>query len=128
MDENILQEKIRLLQEKYTAMITQAAQEGRTDDIQSISDQMQQEIQSLIDTETQSAMNRNVVAPPAGTEEDQDSEDLIEEVEDWGEEDEDEDEEDEDWGDDEEEDEDEDWDDDEEDEDEDWGDEDDTEN
>lgn len=57
MDGNILQEKIKLLQEKYTTMLTQAAQEGRTDDVQSLSNQMQQEIQSLINAETQSALN-----------------------------------------------------------------------
>ena len=57
MDGNILQEKIKLLQEKYTTMLTQAAQEGRTADVQSLSNQMQQEIQSLINAETQSALN-----------------------------------------------------------------------
>ncbi|MCP4726138.1 MAG: hypothetical protein GY863_13930, partial [bacterium] len=48
MNQEMLQAKIQMLQQKYTAMITQAAQEGRTADVQSISNRMQQEIQSLM--------------------------------------------------------------------------------
>jgi hypothetical protein len=57
MDENVLQEKIRALQEKYVALLTQAAQEGRTDDVASLNDQMQQEIQLLTHEAMQSAMS-----------------------------------------------------------------------
>ena len=93
MNENVLQEKIKLLQEKYTMMLTQAAQEGRMADVQSLSNQMQQEIQSLINAETQSALNSNMYTSPAGNDESQEDGGFIEEDQ----EDEDEEAEDEDW-------------------------------
>ena len=80
MDEDILQEKIRLLQEKYSQLLTQAAQEGRTADVQSLSNQMQEEMKALIDAETQSAISRSTEPSPGADDEDLESaEDYAEE-------------------------------------------------
>lgn len=96
MDGDALQEQISMLQVKYTQLLTQAAQEGRTDDVQSITNQMQQEIQALVDAATQSATIGAVEATPAGNDESDEDEDWVEEDQDGDDEepdDEDEDEE-----------------------------------
>ena len=79
MDGEALQEKIKMLQAKYAEMLTQAAQEGRTDDVQTLSNQMQQEIQALINDSTQSAMSSEADASPAETNESEEDEDRTEE-------------------------------------------------
>ena len=79
MDADALQAQIKMLQQKYTALLTQAAQEGRTADVQSLSNQMQQEIQSLINGATQSAVSGSPYASPVGGDEDQGVEELVEE-------------------------------------------------
>lgn len=74
MSEGALQEKIRLLQEKYAALLTQAAQEGRVDEIPSLSEQMQREIQSLVQTETQSILSSSAIDTTLDVEEEDDVE------------------------------------------------------
>ena len=80
-----------MLQARYAEMLTQAAREGRTDDVQTLSDQMGQEIQALINTSTQSAVS------PAGTNESEENEDWAEEEREGDDENADGDEEDGDW-------------------------------
>ena len=105
MDENALPERIKALQEKYVALLTQAAQEGRTDDVASLNEKMQQEIQSLTNEVMQSALG-GAEAARADTDEVGGFEDEVEDIEDsWEDDGEDEDEdEDDDWEDDDEED------------------------
>ena len=45
MDQSEIQSQVQALQTKYAALLTAAAQEGRTQDVQTLSNQMQQEIQ-----------------------------------------------------------------------------------
>ena len=77
MNGDTLEEKTKMLQDKYTELLTQAAQEGRIADVESLSTQMQHEIESLINAATQSAL--------AGNDEGQEEE--VEEVEETEEED-----------------------------------------
>ena len=77
MNGDTLEEKTKMLQDKYTELLTQAAQEGRIADVESLSTQMQHEIESLINAATQSTL--------AGNDEGQEEVEEIEE-ENWEEE------------------------------------------
>ncbi|MFC1513862.1 hypothetical protein ACFL5P_02520 [candidate division KSB1 bacterium] len=68
MNQDILQGKVKMLQEKYTKMIMQAAQEGRTADVQSLSNKMQQEIQSIINEGTSQMHNSHLSSSPGNAE------------------------------------------------------------
>ncbi len=93
MTGDALQARIQQLQAKYTALLTQAAQEGRTDDVQSLSAQMQQEIDALVSSVTQST--QSAAASPASEDEVQEDQAWDEEVEEGDDESDDEEEDDE---------------------------------
>ncbi len=68
MNGESLEDRIKMLQDRFADMLTKAAQEGRTAEIPTISEQMQQEIEALVNAAAQSALAGTTDPEPAGEE------------------------------------------------------------
>ena len=102
MEAERLQAEIQRLQEKYTSLLTQAAQAGRTAEVQTLTDQMQVEMQALINVSTQAGLSGTTEAAPDADGDDLDDDEDEDEEEEDDDDDEEEEEDDEDEDDDEE--------------------------